>query len=190
MNMIGCLDQPSAGTYLLDNVDVGSLSDTQLARIRNQKIGFVFQQYMLLQRTSALRNVELPMLYSQGRDRTERARQALEQVGMGQRLQNTPSQLSGGQQQRVAIARALVNRPRIIMADEPTGALDSRTGVEVMRIFQQLNAEQGITIILVTHDPDVARYAQRVLSIRDGQIAADELVHHRVIAEVPIDVAA
>jgi putative ABC transport system ATP-binding protein len=190
MNMIGCLDQPSAGTYLLDDVDVGSLSDTQLARIRNQKIGFVFQQYMLLQRTSALRNVELPMLYSQGRDRTERARQALEQVGMGQRLHNTPSQLSGGQQQRVAIARALVNRPRIIMADEPTGALDSRTGVEVMRIFQQLNAEQGITIILVTHDPDVARYAQRVISIRDGQIAADELVRNRVIAEVPIDAAA
>jgi putative ABC transport system ATP-binding protein len=190
MNMIGCLDQPSAGTYLLDDVDVGSLSDTQLARIRNQKIGFVFQQYMLLQRTSAIRNVELPMLYSNGRDRTERARQALEQVGMGQRLYNTPSQLSGGQQQRVAIARALVNHPRIIMADEPTGALDSRTGVEVMRIFQQLNAEQGITIILVTHDPDVARYAQRVISIRDGQIAADEIVRNRVIAEVPIDVAA
>jgi putative ABC transport system ATP-binding protein len=181
MNIIGCLDQPSGGSYALDGVDVGTLDDGQLARIRNQKIGFVFQQYMLLQRTSALRNVELPMLYAGGRDRTVRAKQALELVGMGQRLHNTPSQLSGGQQQRVAIARALVNHPRIIMADEPTGALDSRTGVEVMRIFQQLNMEQGITIILVTHDPDVARYARRVISIRDGQIASDEAMRDQLL---------
>jgi putative ABC transport system ATP-binding protein len=190
MNIIGCLDQPSSGRYLLDGEDVGALSDAQLARVRNRKIGFVFQQYMLLQRTSALRNVELPMLYAGGGDRARRARAALEQVGMGQRLHNTPSQLSGGQQQRVAIARALVNQPQIIMADEPTGALDSRTGEEVMRIFQRLNTEQSISIILVTHDPEVARYARRVISIRDGQIASDEPVRDRIVVAAAEPVAA
>lgn len=177
MNIIGCLDQPSDGTYLLDGVDVGSLNDNELAAIRNQKIGFVFQQYMLLQRTSALRNVELPMLYSDSRgSRRQRAINALEAVGMGDRLHHKPNELSGGQQQRVAIARALVNEPRIIMADEPTGALDSRTGEEIMGIFQRLNRQQGITVILVTHDAEVARHANRVISLRDGVIASDEAV--------------
>jgi putative ABC transport system ATP-binding protein len=192
MNIIGCLDQPSDGSYLLDGVDVGSLSDSQLAAIRNQKIGFVFQQYMLLQRTSALRNVELPLLYGGGGERRERAMSALRAVGMSERMHHKPNELSGGQQQRVAIARALVNTPRIIMADEPTGALDTRTGEEIMGIFQQLNREQGITIILVTHDPEVARHARRVISVRDGQISADEQVGEplEVGVEIPARVAA
>lgn len=188
MNIIGCLDQPSDGTYMLDGVDVGSLNDNQLAAIRNQKIGFVFQQYMLLQRTSALRNVELPMLYGAVGNRRERARSALAAVGMADRMGHKPNELSGGQQQRVAIARALVNEPRIIMADEPTGALDSRTGEEIMGIFQRLNREQGITVILVTHDGEVARHAQRVLSIRDGQIASDEIVRDRIVIGEPLPI--
>ncbi len=180
MNIIGCLDRPTSGEYLLEGVNVGELSDDELAIIRNEKIGFVFQQYMLLQRTTALRNVELPMLYGKGRpDRRERAQRALEAVGMGDRLHHRPNELSGGQQQRVAIARALVNEPRIIMADEPTGALDTRTGAEIMGIFQRLNAEQGITIILVTHEHDVARYAERIISVRDGLIADDQVVKGR-----------
>ncbi|MBC8162898.1 MAG: ABC transporter ATP-binding protein [Roseiflexaceae bacterium] len=186
MNIIGCLDQPSGGSYTLDNVDVGSLNDNQLAAIRNQKIGFVFQQYMLLQRTSALRNVELPMLYSgSASGRRERARGALAAVGMGDRLDHKPNELSGGQQQRVAIARALVNEPRIIMADEPTGALDSRTGAEIMGIFQRLNREQGITVILVTHDSEVARHANRVIALRDGAIASDERVMNPTVIGAP-----
>ena len=192
MNIIGCLDQPTDGSYLLDGVDVGSLSDNQLAAIRNQKIGFVFQQYMLLQRTSALRNVELPMLYGGSGDRQAKAAAALQAVGMGERMHHKPNELSGGQQQRVAIARALVNSPRIIMADEPTGALDTRTGEEIMGIFQQLNREQGITVILVTHDPEVARHARRIISVRDGAVANDEVVAERleVSIEMPERVAA
>jgi putative ABC transport system ATP-binding protein len=183
MNIIGCLDQPSSGDYELDGVNVGDLDDNELAAIRNQKIGFVFQQYMLLQRTSALRNVELPMLYSSNRSsRRERAKAALAAVGMGERMDHKPNELSGGQQQRVAIARALVNEPRIIMADEPTGALDTRTGEEIMAIFQRLNSEQGITVILVTHEHDVAQHAQRIISVRDGSVAADDVVMNRIIA--------
>ena len=175
MNIIGCLDQPSSGTYLLDGVDVGQLNDNQLADIRNQKIGFVFQQYMLLQRRSALRNVELPTLYGNGRDRHVRAEAALQAVGMGDRIHHKPNELSGGQQQRVAIARAIVTNPRIILADEPTGALDTKTGEEIMNIFTRLNTEQGITVILVTHEADIAAYARRVIHVRDGVIGTDEV---------------
>jgi putative ABC transport system ATP-binding protein len=177
MNVLGCLDQPSSGTYALDGVDVGKLNDNQLADIRNQKIGFVFQQYMLLQRRSALANVELPTLYGNGRDRRARAEAALRAVGMGERMHHKPNELSGGQQQRVAIARALVSNPRIILADEPTGALDTKTGEEIMGIFTRLNQEQGITVILVTHEPDIAAYAERVIHVRDGVIGVDERRH-------------
>ncbi len=193
MNIIGCLDQPSDGVYRLDGTDIGELNDNQLAAIRNQKIGFVFQQYMLLARTTALRNVELPMLYGGKGNRHERAAAALRAVGMGERMHHKPNELSGGQQQRVAIARALVNNPRIIMADEPTGALDSRTGEEIMGIFQRLNRQQGITVILVTHEADVAQHAERIISIRDGRVASDEPVHDRVlvgIAEAAVDFVA
>ncbi|MCG8347084.1 MAG: ABC transporter ATP-binding protein [Chloroflexales bacterium] len=176
MNILGCLDQPTAGSYCLDGVDVGGLNDNQLADIRNRKIGFVFQQYMLLQRTNALQNVELPLLYSDSSLAAERARTALEAVGLGDRLYHKPNELSGGQQQRVAIARALVNNPRIILADEPTGALDTKTGKELMTVIQQLNQEQGITVILVTHELVVAQSAQRIIHIRDGLVAQDEAV--------------
>lgn len=176
MNLLGCLDQPSDGSYVLDGVNIRDLSDDELAQIRNRKIGFVFQQYILLQRTTALRNVELPLLYGHGHNRTQRAREALEAVGMADRLTHKPNELSGGQQQRVAIARALVNHPRIILADEPTGALDTETGKEIMRIFQVLNREQGITVILVTHEADVARYACRIIAVRDGMIDSDTIV--------------
>jgi putative ABC transport system ATP-binding protein len=177
MNLLGCLDQPTTGRYILDGVNVGELNDTQLAWIRNRKIGFVFQQYILLQRTNALHNVELPLLYGgNGHDRTERARAALQAVGMADRLHHKPNELSGGQQQRVAIARALVNNPRIILADEPTGALDTRTGEEIMQIFHGLNENQGITIILVTHESDVAQHARRIIAVRDGLIDRDEVM--------------
>jgi putative ABC transport system ATP-binding protein len=181
MNIIGCLDQPTRGKYILDGHDVSKLSKDDRADIRNRKIGFVFQGFNLLSRTSAIENVELPMLYSGigTAERRNRAQEALESVGLAGREKNHPNQLSGGQQQRVAIARSLVNHPTIILADEPTGALDSRTSVEVLEIFQRLNRERGITLLLVTHEHDIAEYAQRVVIFRDGKIRSDEPVLHR-----------
>jgi putative ABC transport system ATP-binding protein len=174
MNIIGCLDRPTTGHYRLGDKEVSRLSTDQLARVRNRLLGFVFQHFNLLSRTSALENVELPLLYADvpTRERQARAAAALRLVGLGDRLKHQPNQLSGGQQQRVAIARAIVNKPRILLADEPTGNLDSRTSVEIMALFQELG-QQGITIILVTHEPDVARFAQRVITLRDGRIASD-----------------
>ncbi|MCI0549061.1 MAG: ABC transporter ATP-binding protein [Candidatus Rokubacteria bacterium] len=175
MNLLGCLDTPTAGRYVLDGEDVSALGVDALARIRNRKIGFVFQGFNLLARTSALENVELPLMYSglHAAERRARARQTLEAVGLGDRSHHQPSQLSGGQQQRVAIARALVNQPAIILADEPTGNLDTRTSVEILALLQALNA-QGITIVLVTHEADIARYASRMLWFRDGRLRRDE----------------
>ena len=181
MNIIGCLDRPTRGTYTLDGQDVSALSKDERADIRRQKIGFVFQGFNLLSRTSALENVELPMLYS-GVDAAERHRRAIEalhSVGLAGREQNHPNQLSGGQQQRVAIARALVNDPALILADEPTGNLDSRTSIEVMEIFQRLNRERRITLVLVTHEPDIAEYADRVVVFKDGRIRKDYKVASR-----------
>jgi len=181
MNIIGCLDRPTKGTYILDGQDVSELSRDERADIRNQKIGFVFQGFNLLARTSALENVELPMLYSNNNtaDRHQRALKALSEVGLSGREQSHPNQLSGGQQQRVAIARALVNQPALILADEPTGNLDSRTSVEVMEIFQRLNRDDHITLILVTHEHDIAEYASRVIVFKDGKIKNDYLVTNR-----------
>ena len=178
MNIIGCLDQPTKGKYVLDGQDVSRMSKDERADIRNGKIGFVFQGFNLLSRTSALENVELPMLYAglSAAERHSRAQTALHSVGLAGREQNHPNQLSGGQQQRVAIARSLVNRPTIILADEPTGALDSRTSVEVMDIFQRLNREQGITLVLVTHEHDIAEYAKRIVIFKDGKINRDYAV--------------
>jgi len=182
MNILGCLDQPTSGAYFLDGEDVSKLSERDLARVRNKKIGFVFQSFNLLKRTSALRQVELPLIYSGTPGRTKRARAALESVGLGQRVDHLPSELSGGQQQRVAIARALVNEPAMILADEPTGNLDSRSGNEVMQIFQRLNREQRITTVFVTHDPWIARHTQRVIMLRDGKIIADREVAEPLVA--------
>ena len=175
MNIIGCLDRPTRGTYILDGQDVSEMSKDERADIRCQKIGFVFQGFNLLSRTSALENVELPMLYAgvDGAERDRRAKEALAAVGLAGRELNHPNQLSGGQQQRVAVARALVNDPALILADEPTGNLDSRTSVEVMEIFQRLNRERGITLVLVTHEQDIAQYAQRVVVFKDGKIRKD-----------------
>jgi putative ABC transport system ATP-binding protein len=185
MNMLGCLDKPTSGKYILEGTDVSSLDKKQLAAIRNRKLGFVFQGFNLLARTTALENVELPTLYAHlGNDRKvkderlARAKQTLQLVGLGDRMDHFPSQLSGGQQQRVAIARALVNRPAILLADEPTGNLDSRTSVEIMQIFQDLN-DSGLTIVLVTHEPDIAQYAKRIVVFRDGKIRHDDPVRER-----------
>jgi len=176
MNVIGCLDQPTSGTYVLDGTDVAQLDDDALADIRNRRIGFVFQSFNLLSRTSALENVELPLIYAGAKNRRSLAATALEAVGLADRLHHRPNELSGGQQQRVAIARALVNNPSIILADEPTGNLDSRAGAEIMSIFQELNSDLGVTIIFVTHEPDIAAHTRRIIHLKDGQIAADEEV--------------
>jgi len=175
MNILGCLDRPTRGTYILDGQDVSQLNKDERADIRSQKLGFVFQGFNLLSRTSALENVELPMLYLgvDAAQRHQRAMEALAAVGLAGREQNHPNQLSGGQQQRVAVARSLVNSPALILADEPTGNLDSRTSVEVMEIFQRLNREMGITLVLVTHEPDIAEYAKRVVVFKDGKIKSD-----------------
>jgi putative ABC transport system ATP-binding protein len=185
MNMLGCLDRPTEGRYLLDGIDVSQLDRNQLADIRNQKLGFVFQGFNLLSRTTALENVELPMMYARQRITTremrERAMHCLEIVGLAKRADHFPNQLSGGQQQRVAIARALVNQPQVLLADEPTGNLDSKTSVEVMGVFQKLN-DQGITIVMVTHELDIAHYCKRNLILRDGVIVRDEWVKDRLSA--------
>jgi putative ABC transport system ATP-binding protein len=182
MNMLGALDQPSAGSYELDGTDISALDDNALAEVRNRKIGFVFQSFNLLPRMPALQQVELPLIYAAKGQRHERARKALEMVGLGQRIDHRPSELSGGQQQRVAIARALVNEPAIILADEPTGNLDSRSGTEVMMIFQRLNQEQGITILFVTHDPWIARHTRRIITLADGVVVRDEPVDEPLVA--------
>jgi putative ABC transport system ATP-binding protein len=185
MNTLGCLDRPTSGTYLLDGTDVSQLDRNELADLRNEKLGFVFQGFNLLARTTALENVELPMLYGRGRlgrkEMRDRALRALDIVGLSQRADHFPSQLSGGQQQRVAIARALVNQPQVLLADEPTGNLDSKTSVEVMGVFQQLN-DQGITIVMVTHELDIAHFCKRNLIMRDGRIVSDVQVANRSVA--------
>ena len=173
MNIIGCLDTPTSGTYILDGIDVSKLSDDQQAAIRNKKIGFVFQTFNLLARTPALDQVELPMIYAGANDRKPRARAALESVGLADRVHHRPNELSGGEQQRVAIARSLVNNPSIILADEPTGNLDSKSGAEIIGIFKKLNRERGLTVVLVTHDPSIAAQAQRTIRIRDGSVVND-----------------
>jgi ABC-type lipoprotein export system ATPase subunit len=176
MNTLGCLDRPTSGSYLLDGVEIATMSSDERAVIRNQKIGFVFQSFNLLARTSALENVEQPLLYARGLSARERHRRAVEllaKVGLADRHDHHPSQLSGGQQQRVAIARSLVNRPSILLCDEPTGNLDSKTSKDVIRLFRELNEESGITVILVTHDQDIARHARRIVAMRDGEIVKD-----------------
>lgn len=187
MHILGCLDRPTSGTYCLAGRDVSRMNKDELAEVRNQRIGFVFQGFNLLARTTALDNVELPLLYRGGRlknaDRRGLARAALEAVGLGDRVDHKPNQLSGGQQQRVAIARALITSPSLLLADEPTGNLDTRTSIEIMGIFQRLNRERGLTVLVITHEPDIAAYAHRVISCRDGQIIADHPVAHRRDAE-------
>jgi putative ABC transport system ATP-binding protein len=189
MNTLGCLDRPTSGRYLLDGVDIAGLDRNELADLRNEKLGFVFQGFNLLSRTTALENVELPMLYGRrrvtSREMQERAEHCLEIVGLAARADHFPSQLSGGQQQRVAIARALVNSPQVLLADEPTGNLDSKTAVEVMGVFQKLN-EQGITIVMVTHELDIAHYCRRNLIMRDGRVVSDVQVTDRLNAEVEL----
>ena len=190
MHILGCLDRPTSGQYLLDGKDVSRLSKNDLARIRNHQIGFVFQGFNLLSRTSALENVELPLLYnsaaSKGSDRKRRAMESLKLVGLEQRTHHLPNQLSGGQQQRVAIARSLINNPSILLADEPTGNLDTRTSIEVMDVFQTLNKERGITVLLITHERDIAEYGTRIVAFRDGVIKTDEKIANRRIASVEL----
>jgi putative ABC transport system ATP-binding protein len=187
MSIIGCLDVPSGGRYILEGIAVENMNETKLAEIRGRKIGFVFQQFNLLARTSALENVMLPLTYAgfSGKERNQRATKALERVGLGDRTHHAPNELSGGQQQRVAIARALVNEPAILLADEPTGALDSKTGVEIMELFQNLHRESGQTVILVTHDSYVARHTDRIIKLSDGRIVSDEDNHHPIKAGAP-----
>ena len=189
MNIIGCLDRPTKGKYSLDGIDVSQLDRDELADIRNQKIGFVFQGFNLLARTSALENVELPMLYTRkrlaGASQRERALKALDTVGLADRADHKPNQLSGGQQQRVAIARALSNEPSLLLADEPTGNLDTRTSIDIMGVFQKLN-DQGMTIVMVTHELDVAQYTKRMVVMRDGKVVSDTLVAKRLIAEAEL----
>jgi putative ABC transport system ATP-binding protein len=186
MHILGCLDRPTSGQYILDGQDVSRMSKDELAEVRNRKIGFVFQGFNLLSRTTALDNVELPLLYrgkTKTAERHKRAMDALHAVGLGERAHHHPNQLSGGQQQRVAIARALITQPSILLADEPTGNLDSRTSVEVMGIFQRLNQERGITVLLITHEHDIAEYGTRIISCRDGHIVTDHPVEHRRSAD-------
>jgi len=184
MHIVGLLDRPSEGTVTIDGVDVSNMEPNELSAVRNKRIGFVFQSFNLLSRTTATANVELPLIYAglAGGERTRRAREALERVGLAERLLHMPNQLSGGQQQRVAIARALVTEPSIVLADEPTGNLDSRSGIEVMAFLQELNREEGVTIVLVTHDANVARHAQRVVELKDGRIVSDFRVEDRIDA--------
>jgi len=181
MNLIGCLDRPTSGTYILDGIDVSTMSKNQRADTRNTKIGFVFQSFNLIARTTALANVELPMVYAgiPPKERHQRARKALESVGLGNKEHSLPNQLSGGQQQRVALARALASNPAIILADEPTGALDSKTADEIMHIFERLNDEQRMTIVLVTHEPDIALHAKRLVRFKDGEIQEDRAINKK-----------
>jgi putative ABC transport system ATP-binding protein len=187
MSIIGCLDVPSSGSYILDGISVENMEETKLAEIRGKKIGFVFQQFNLLARTSALENVMLPLTYAgvSGKERQDRAMKALDRVGLSERTHHAPNELSGGQQQRVAIARALVNEPAILLADEPTGALDSKTGVEIMELFQSLYTDHGQTVILVTHDSYVARHTNRIIKLSDGSIVSDEINAHPIKAGTP-----
>ncbi|MGH3985201.1 MAG: ABC transporter ATP-binding protein [Pseudonocardiaceae bacterium] len=178
MNILGCLDIPTSGRYLLDGTDVSSLSDNQLAKIRSRKIGFVFQSFNLVPRTSAIRNVELPLVYAGVRDRRPRARSVLEQVGLGERAKHMPNELSGGQQQRVAIARALINDPAMLLADEPTGNLDTASSVELLKLLGALN-DAGRTVVIITHEEDIARFAKRVVRLRDGRIVSDQVQRNR-----------
>jgi putative ABC transport system ATP-binding protein len=194
MNIIGCLDRPTKGQYFLEGVDVSTVDKAGLADIRNKSVGFVFQSFNLVPRTSALENVELPLVYAGvgSSERVRRARAALTEVGLSDREKNMPNQLSGGQQQRVALARALVNNPSLILADEPTGALDTRTSVEVMEIFQRLNSERRLTVVVVTHEPDIAQYAKRIIQFRDGRIHRDVPVENRknageVLQQLPLE---
>jgi len=193
MNILGCLDQVTSGEYLLEGTRIATLNDDQLAEIRNRRIGFVFQSYNLLSRTTALDNVEVPLIYAGagGRARRQKAAEALEAVGLGDRLHHKPNELSGGQQQRVAVARALINDPSIILADEPTGNLDTKTGLEIIALFQRLNEERGITVLYVTHDAEIARFTRRIIRLRDGKVVEDTpVLEHRHAAEAAAAVAA